>query len=333
MTAPTPTSSTTSARVHSALHVMDRDDLVTWWRGVLGGDVDWDDAQRDLAQVSWDGYPMLVAGPLGDPTPQLHPGSRALPPGTSVLLLTNGPDALDALQRAFTQRGVQGVERQSQPWGELRLTLPLPVSPVDPGSAVRPANAAATGTPYELAFLAQLPRDPAAWLADFRAGADALEHAVIDLSAPELDLRPHPYAWSIRQHVHHLADMEVTGLVSNRFALAEPGREVVGNGYDQDVWAAALHYADRDVAPSLALFRATRSWTLQLLDLLPDAWERSSHAPHGAPFAVGTMLEMLTAHALGHIAEIHAIRAQHGIPAPNETPADATPMVVTGTSS
>lgn len=312
MTTATATDTTPPPPVHSALRVSDRAVLVVWWRDVLGGDVDWDDPQRDLAQLSWRGYPCIVAGPQGDPTPHLHTGTQALPPGTSLLLLADSPAALDVLQRLFEQRGVQGMARCAQPWGELRLTVPLTVQPIDPTSTARTA----TAVPYALAFLAQLPRGREAWLADFRAGANALERAVSDLNDAQLAQRPHAFAWSIRQHVHHLADMEVTGLVSNRFALAEPGREVVGNGFHQDVWAHGLRYAERDIAPSLALFRAARDWTLQLLDLLPDAWERSSHAPESAPFAVGTMLEMLTAHALGHIAEIHAIRKQHGMPAP-----------------
>jgi hypothetical protein len=41
-------------------------------------------------------------------------------------------------------------------------------------------------------------------------------------------------------------------------------------GYDQDVWAAKLHYQKRPLEPSLAAFKAARESTAQLFELMSE---------------------------------------------------------------
>src|SRR5690606_10945701 len=150
-------------------------------------------------------------------------------------------------------------------------------------------------------------------LALYAAGVEALNDALAGLSDADLDLTSKPGEWSIRQIVHHLADSEATVLAGLKFALAEPGRRYIRNGYHQDVWAEGLDYAGRPIGPAVALFGAIRAHLLQLVRHIPGAWERNTVDAEGQPgIPVGQYLGMLASHALEHIEEIRETRAVHG---------------------
>ena len=65
--------------------------------------------------------------------------------------------------------------------------------------------------------------------------------------------------WSAAEIVHHLADSETTSAIRLRRLLVEDAPII--QGYDQDAFAAKLHYNTRDIAPALDAFRCARSTT------------------------------------------------------------------------
>ena len=94
----------------------------------------------------------------------------------------------------------------------------------------------------------------------------------------------HPIAgkWSAAEIVHHLADSETTSALRLRRLLVEDHPLI--QAYDQDEYAAKLHYNERDMAPALEAFRSARETTAQLIDLMTeDDWHREgTHSESGS---------------------------------------------------
>src|SRR6266567_1111591 len=111
-------------------------------------------------------------------------------------------------------------------------------------------------------------------LARIGAGVAAVEDALAGITDEELDRRPDdPDSWTARQVAHHLADSESMAYVRLRRLIAED-RPLIA-AYDEAEWARVLHY-DRPVASSIAVFRAVRLASLELLRTLSvSEWRRS----------------------------------------------------------
>jgi hypothetical protein len=140
-------------------------------------------------------------------------------------------------------------------------------------------------------------------LATYKAGIDALEKALADLSDADLDRRPSPTDWTAREVIHHLADAETRSCVRLRQLLAEDAPTI--HAYDEERYAERLHYDRRSVAVSLATVRAVRESNADLLDLLTDEdfARTGTHTESGA-YSVQTWLEIYVAHCHDHAQQI-----------------------------
>jgi hypothetical protein len=138
----------------------------------------------------------------------------------------------------------------------------------------------------------------------YEQGADVVEATWASLGEEERDRRPAPGEWTAREICHHLADSETTSYVRLRRLLAEDDPEIVG--YDQDRFARVLRY-DRPVETSLAVLRAVRASSAELLHLLTDDdWRRSgTHTEDGA-YSVDQWLQNYADHAHDHAAQMRA---------------------------
>ena len=147
-----------------------------------------------------------------------------------------------------------------------------------------------------------------ALIAQYRDGYAQIAEALLKITDEELERRPGPDKWSVREIVHHLGDSEMTAAVRLRLLLAQD-RPVI-HGYDQDEFARRLHY-DRPHESSLALFRYARETTAELLErLTPAEWRREgTHSEIGA-FGVEKWLEIYAPHAHKHAAQIRAARGE-----------------------
>ena len=150
------------------------------------------------------------------------------------------------------------------------------------------------------------PDDRSARLARLRSGSDDVVAALAAITPTELDRPQQSGGWTARQIVHHLADSEATAYVRLRRVLAE--NEPVIAGYDEPEWARRLHY-DRPIEPSLAVLRAVREASLQLLEALsPDEWQRSGSHVESGPYTVARWLQIYSEHAHDHANQIRAAR-------------------------
>jgi hypothetical protein len=126
-----------------------------------------------------------------------------------------------------------------------------------------PANGAAEhATAYVRAILELVgDRDPIAIL---KETAPALSRAIAGLTASELRQPEAPGKWSITQILQHLADSEIVWAWRLRLILAQDRPPLTG--YDQDAWAARLHYELADPSEAIAQFTVLRRANLALVE-------------------------------------------------------------------
>lgn len=148
--------------------------------------------------------------------------------------------------------------------------------------------------------------DRTALLDRFRLGYDAVEGALAGIADEQLDRRPSSGGWTTREVVHHLADSEATAYVRLRRLIAEDGPTI--QGYDEPEYARRLHY-DRPIGPSLAVLRAVRAASLQLLETLtPEEWDRSGTHTESGRYSVDDWLSIYAGHAHDHAEQIRQAR-------------------------
>lgn len=141
----------------------------------------------------------------------------------------------------------------------------------------------------------------------YATGADDVDDAVAAITGDELDHQPPSGEWTARQIVHHLADSESMAYIRLRRLIAED--EPIIAGYDEPGWARRLHY-DRPIEPSLAVVRAVRTASHQLLiTLTPEEWDRAGTHSEWGPYSVDRWLAIYAEHSHEHADQIRRVRA------------------------
>jgi hypothetical protein len=115
-----------------------------------------------------------------------------------------------------------------------------------------------------------------------------------------------PGEWSARQIIHHMADSETQSYARIRRLVAEPAGSVI-QGYDEAAWAecAALGYEELPVANSLLVIAAVRTASLDVIRRLTLAdLERTGEHTESGPYTVRKWLNIYTAHARDHAAQL-----------------------------
>ncbi|MBP1992304.1 DinB family protein [Paenibacillus eucommiae] len=143
-------------------------------------------------------------------------------------------------------------------------------------------------------------------------GARELKEALTGLDEKSLDLSLDNGKWSIRQHVLHLIDLELVTIHKVKFALAEPGKQVEGVPFSQDVWSEGLAYASRSIGLEVEMFALLREHILGMCNCLPDALKRYVRSS-GMDVTVSQLLKMMAGHSRHHVRTIRQIRAKHDV--------------------
>ena len=141
-------------------------------------------------------------------------------------------------------------------------------------------------------------KDP---LAVMRQTPAKIRDIVSSAKREQLDYRPAPGKWSIREQLAHLADAEMVIAARIRWAAAEPGTGVVA--YDQDKWAKTSRYAEVPVEDSLALYSTIRQSTLAFIDRLSADERANAHTQHSerGKETLHRILEMTAGHDINHL--------------------------------
>jgi DinB superfamily len=141
----------------------------------------------------------------------------------------------------------------------------------------------------------------------YRDGPRVVAEALGQIGEAELDARPTPGEWTVREIVHHLADSEMTSAIRLRRLLVEDAPVITG--YDEEAFVRRLT-ADRPLAASLDAFAAARRTTAEILERLEEAdWARAGTHSESGRYSVEDWLEIYAAHAHDHAAQIGRARA------------------------
>jgi hypothetical protein len=151
------------------------------------------------------------------------------------------------------------------------------------------------------------PEERQTLITQYKDGYMEVLRNILDFPENSLTAHPIPGKWSAAEIVHHLTDSESTSSLRLRRLLVEDHPLIVG--YDQDEYAAKLHYTERDIKPSLEAFRYARETTAQLLDLMTEEdWRREGTHSESGSYTTEDWLRIYAAHAHNHAAQIGRLR-------------------------
>ena len=164
-----------------------------------------------------------------------------------------------------------------------------------------------------------IPEDRDGTISRFREGPMLLEGIVSSLQDRQLDFIPSGGGWSIRQIVHHIVDGDDIWKQGIKLAIGTKQAEFSLGWYglqEQVTWADRWAYSRRSIGTSLLLLKAIREHLVQLLESLPEAWNRTVvvRTPKGTieRVSVGFVIQMQTEHLLHHVERIHALVREAG---------------------
>ena len=151
-------------------------------------------------------------------------------------------------------------------------------------------------------------REPMSILRETPAAA---ARAVEGLTPAQLRRPEAPGKWSIAQVLQHLADSDLVWGWRMRLILAQDKPPITG--YDQDLWADRLHYADADAAQALETLRVLRRNNLWLIEraTAEDLKRVGIHAERGEESA-GYLCGLYAGHDLLHLRQLERIRSVIG---------------------
>ena len=136
----------------------------------------------------------------------------------------------------------------------------------------------------------------------------AVARAIDGLTPSQLGQPEAPGKWSIVQVLQHLADSDLVWGWRLRLILAQDRPTLTG--YDQDLWAERLHYADADPLKALDQLLVLRHGNLWLLDrATPQDLKRVGvHSERGEE-SIEYLIGLYAGHDLLHLRQIARIRA------------------------
>lgn len=155
-------------------------------------------------------------------------------------------------------------------------------------------------------------------LTQYADGPSRLEAALVGVTDSELNLALTAGSWSIREIVHHLADGDDIWKICIKAALGNNDGFYSLQWYwdkPQIEWSKNWKYASRSIGSSLDLLHANRQHILELIQSIPNVWEKSIRLKWPDQpeerVTVGDVLEMQARHVFEHIKDIQAIRQAH----------------------
>jgi uncharacterized damage-inducible protein DinB len=127
-----------------------------------------------------------------------------------------------------------------------------------------------------------------------------LAQVVDGLTAVEIEARPAPGKWNVREILAHLADCEMAFGFRMRQSY---GGETLVQPFDQDAWARA--YGVYSAEQALATFVALRAWNLAFVGGLTEADKQLPAVhPERGEMVLWTIVETMAGHDLHHLAAL-----------------------------
>src|SRR5450759_4106967 len=162
-----------------------------------------------------------------------------------------------------------------------------------PGPVVQPRYAAALGDADPVSVMAETP--------------DRVRRLIRGLTERQLETKPAPGKWCIKEIVAHLADGEV--ILGSRYRFIGADDQPPLPGYDQDAFVERLGPMNAKAADLADDFAMARAVNLGLLERLPEAaWDRVGlHAERGEE-SIRSLVTTYAGHDRIHLSQIETIR-------------------------
>jgi uncharacterized damage-inducible protein DinB len=124
------------------------------------------------------------------------------------------------------------------------------------------------------------------------------------LSEEQIEARPAPGKWNLRETIAHLADCEIAWSWRLRQAYALPHATL--EPFEQDDWARS--YAAYSLAEAIGCFKALRKWNIAFIGSLTpaDRLNPITH-PHSGEQTLWTLVEIMAGHDLHHLEALEKV--------------------------
>jgi hypothetical protein len=140
---------------------------------------------------------------------------------------------------------------------------------------------------------------------------EQLQRSVAGLQREQLDFRPSPKDWSIRQNVHHVADSHMNAFI--RMKLTEDNPTI--KPYNQETWAERSDTTETNLDASLDIISGLHTrWVVLLESLSDDEWGRKGKHPESGEISVDSLLETYANHGEAHLRQIDDVKNAPGYP-------------------
>ena len=126
---------------------------------------------------------------------------------------------------------------------------------------------------------------------------ETLERLLGKLSPEQIERKPAPGKWSLREIMAHLADCDLA--FGFRLRQGAAGVEMI-QPFEQDDWAR--NYRAYDFQTAMKTYRALRAWNLAFIRSLTEEQKaRTITHPERGTMTVWTIVETMAGHDLHHL--------------------------------
>ncbi len=138
----------------------------------------------------------------------------------------------------------------------------------------------------------------------------ALESALRGLRDEQLEEAVELRQWSLRQLVHHMADVHYHGYASMKAVLAEERPSL--NGWVAESWAS-MPDTELPISVSMWILRGLHGrWARLLRSLPPSAWSRPALDRDGTEIVLDDLLKTYAEKGREALEQIASVRARRG---------------------
>ena len=128
------------------------------------------------------------------------------------------------------------------------------------------------------------------------------------MSPDQIEYKPAPHKWSIREILCHMADCEIAWAWRMRliYGLEHPTLQP----FEQDAWAKAYDGPGYTADTARATWAAARRWNLALLEsLTEDQKQRPATHPELGEITLWTIVEIAAGHDMHHLTQFDKVAA------------------------
>jgi len=144
----------------------------------------------------------------------------------------------------------------------------------------------------------------------FRRGGELLAMSTTGAAGSELDFKPAPDKWSVRQIVCHLSDSEAVAVMRIRQIAAEDNPTL--QAFNGELWADHLDYQRRKISQALETFRKLRTENHELLKAMPEEiFSRTGNHTESGRLTLLDLIKGNAEHVEEHVQQIQRTRAAY----------------------